>query len=310
MLYVPGVGTERTRLSGLIGGSGITRNLLECYEFINSNLLVGDKIFLFGFSRGAATVMSLAKFIHYIGMIPLRGRNIAQAYGIYQTNNKRLRESRFQNLVETKWSMWWNIEFVGLFDTVASLGVPFKSLDRLLDLVLPHRFHVRDSNFPESIKNAYHALAIDEERLWFQPVLWDASAYKGRLHKVWFCGGHGDVGGVYWDKKLADIPLEWMLSKAISHGIRLYKPRHPDESNFLNPDPNGQLHDSRGGALSKYYPRKIRTWDAALRGKPTIHESVLKRTLNRHNDKSTPYSPWILNEPLGHEIEQWDRLQP
>ena len=87
VLYVPGVGTEQRRVTGNIGGMGISRYMLECYEFINANFMVDDQIFLFGFSRGATTVVSLAKFIHLFGMLTRRPGILKKAYNIYRIEN-------------------------------------------------------------------------------------------------------------------------------------------------------------------------------------------------------------------------------
>ena len=203
-----------------------------------------------------------------------------------------------------KYTMWCRIKFVGLFDAVASLGLPLPLVDHVLDYFLPHRFHVRDSGFPRAVENFYHALAIDEERLWFQPLLSEPPTETYQNHnQVWFCGSHSDVGGGYPESELSDLPLEWMLHKAEEQGLRIY-PHHNVE---LNPDANGIMHDSRGGRLSRYYPKKVRSWDSDIYGKPKIHESVLKRTLNKRNQQQPRYDPWILDKSLEYDIEPWRR---
>ena len=90
VFYDQGIGTDRYKVIGSIAGAGFTENLLQCYQFIYENYNAGDKIFLFGFSRGAATVRSLANFIHYFGVLPKsRPRLIKQAYSIYKVGHEK-----------------------------------------------------------------------------------------------------------------------------------------------------------------------------------------------------------------------------
>ena len=117
------------------------------------------------------------------------------------------------------------------------------------------------------------------------------------MKQVWFCGMHTDVGGGYKDQQLSDIALTWMLNMAQTHGLLIY-PKHKVQ---INPDPNGYMHDSRGGKLTKYYRCESRSWPIS-HGIPTIHSSVLERTLNQYNKPDPPYHPWILNHYYDVEL--------
>ena len=87
--YDPGLGTGIEGIAGLIGGRGFSRNMLDCYKFIFENFQADDHIFLFGFSRGAATVRSLSGFIHLFGILPAsRADIIDDAFNIYKIHNK------------------------------------------------------------------------------------------------------------------------------------------------------------------------------------------------------------------------------
>src|SRR5512139_2780073 len=89
VFYDQGLGTDGDRVGGMEFGKGIDKNILQCYRFLFDHYRSGDKVFLFGFSRGAATVRSLASFIHYFGFLPTaRPELINQAYRIYK-NRKR-----------------------------------------------------------------------------------------------------------------------------------------------------------------------------------------------------------------------------
>ncbi len=86
--YDRGLGTGWRKITGNIGGMGISKNIMECYEFIFENYTAGDHIYLFGFSRGAATVRSLSGFIHLFGILPKsRPELIRHAYKIYKIRN-------------------------------------------------------------------------------------------------------------------------------------------------------------------------------------------------------------------------------
>ncbi len=83
--YDPGIGTDWRKVTGSIVGRGFSENILDCYRFIFDNFEAQDKIFLFGFSRGAATVRSLSAFIHLFGVLPKsRPDLIKQAFRIYK----------------------------------------------------------------------------------------------------------------------------------------------------------------------------------------------------------------------------------
>ena len=294
--YDQGLGTGWRKVTGNIGGGGISKNILECYKFIFEQYEAGDGIFLFGFSRGVATVRSLSAFIHLFGILPKsRPELIPRAYKIYKTRNRRKRDERAEAFVARHHTMWCRIKFLGVWDTVAALGLPFQTLDVLIDKVPIFRHRFQDFRLSKSVENAYHALAIDDERRTFHPVLWEAECEDDQIvEQVWFCGMHTDVGGGYKETGLSDISLGWMIEKAKPHGLHIY----PDHEVDLSPDPNGTMHDSRGEALSKFYRRKVRNWPSDTHGEPILHPSVRKRTMNRHNMDDPPYHPWIFESIL------------
>ena len=78
--YDPGLGTETTatgwtgavryfqKLTASVAGRGITDNIADCYEFIISHYEPGDRILMFGFSRGAYTVRSVGNLLMLCGI--------------------------------------------------------------------------------------------------------------------------------------------------------------------------------------------------------------------------------------------------
>jgi len=344
VFYDQGIGTESRKILGSIAGAGFSENLLQCYQFIYDNYNAGDKIFLFGFSRGAATVRSLANFIHYFGVLPKsRPKLVKLAYKIYKAGieeretstveheNKVPEESAPQELtdrgmqsltelqdavirgtplnkmaeqfVHAHPNQWAAIDFLGVWDTVPALGFPGAVIDTFVNYVpgWKHRYH--DFRLHPSVKNAYHALSIDDDRKWFHPTIWDAynKDYQ-KVEQVWFSGSHTDVGGGFREPGLSDISLEWMVQKAVAHGLKLHL-RAAKYWNFcIAPDPTDVFHPPRLGA-GRVYPAKQRFWpETALKtlGVPKIHASVIERAKQVEG-----YVPWILKEFPEYEIEPW-----
>ncbi len=298
--YDRGLGTGLHKVSGNVGGAGISKNILDCYTFIFENYEAGDQIYLFGFSRGAATVRSLSSFIHHFGIMPKsRPELIKKAYKIYKTKDETKRKAKAGKFVATHHTMWTKIKFLGCYDTVAALGLPIKPLSVVLNLIpgLRHKFH--DFKLSESVEHAYQALAIDDQRKTFHPVLWDPDRLPGQsIKQVWFCGMHTDVGGGYDEQELSNIPLSWMKDEAVMHGLRLYRA----DSISLPCDANGHMHNSRGAGWAKVYRKKQRTWDLKRTDKPVVHASVLLRKKNVDNEAEPPYKPWILLHD--YEVEE------
>ncbi len=305
--YDRGLGTGWRKLTGNVGGMGISKNIRDCYEFIFDNYSAGDQVYLFGFSRGATTVRSLSSFIHLFGILPKSRRElIKKAYKIYKKGDKEKRDKKAKELVEKHHTMWCRIKFLGVWDTVAALGIPLKSIDVIVDKIPVFKHTYQDLRLSDSVEHAYHALAIDDERLTFHPMLWDREAAPHQtINQVWFSGVHTDVGGGYKEQTLSNIPLVWMIQMAVKHGLKLY-PKHEVE---IDQDADGTMHDSRGSTLTKLYRKKVRSWDPETHGKPVIHESVLKRKLNKHNKQDPAYASWIL-EQHDYEVEPWHKQVP
>ena len=312
--YDKGIGTGWRKVTGNIAGRGFSKNVLQCYEFIFQNFECGDKIFLFGFSRGAATVRSLSGFIHHFGILPKSRDNlIKEAWKIYKIKDKKKREKAKDQFLKFNNTMWTQIEFLGVWDTVAALGVPNTKIDRVIDWFIPHGFH--DFKLSESVNHACHALAIDDVRKTFHPVLFEHNPEdlvkdpnrKRTLKQVWFMGMHTDVGGGYKKKGLSDIVLEWMVQHAVKHGLHIFNSPKRSFVGRCKPNPNGFMHDSRDNFWKKkIFPAKQRTWDEKRHGKAWIHQSVLMRTASKDNIEGSGYKPWIMNhKPV---IEEWTHL--
>lgn len=293
--YDPGLGSGWRKISGNAFGYGISQNILECYQFILENYNKNDRIFLFGFSRGAATVRSLSAFLDLFGILHRPEPKLVKK--AYKIRNQVKRLSKAVKFLKANQAEKADVHFIGVWDTVAALGFPFKSLDVFVNAVpaFKHKFH--NYKLCKNVENAYQALSIDDQRLVFHPLVWQPSVLSHQhMRQVWFCGVHTDIGGGYREHGLSDIPLEWMVQKAFDHGLKFQKGHQMQ----ITPDIDGVMHDSRKGFPSNLYRKKARsfgslTWDSTVEDiKPVIHQSVLQRTLNRNNKTDPPYAPWIL----------------
>lgn len=299
--YDQGLGTDGKLITGNAFGRGFSQNMLDCYRFLFENYKSGDRIFLFGFSRGAATVRSLTGFLHLFGILPKsRADLIEEAFEIYKMRNLKKRDIAAKKLIKAHHTMWTKVRFLGVFDTVAALGFPYKSISSIIDRFYQHKFH----NFDLSpcVEYARQALAIDDERKTFHPLPW--TKYDGetpdKIKQVWFCGAHTDCGGGYPEHGVSDIAMGWMIQQAMEYGLRLYPDR---ETHFtIKEDINDDLHDERASFFGKIYRRAVRDWNEEVNGPLVIHESVTERKLDRNNENN-PYDPWILKRD--YEVEPW-----
>lgn len=299
--YDPGLGTSGFELFKQLTGYGISKNIKDCYQFLFENFESGDDIYLIGFSRGAATIRSLSSFIHYFGILPKsRPDLVQQAYDIYSTHNEKKLKNQAEAFIEKHHTMWTSIKFLGCFDTVDALGFPVEWVSAILNKIPWFRHHFHNFRLSESVEHACQALAVDDKRKTFHPVLWDAKLKEGQsLEQVWFPGMHTDVGGGYREHQLSDLALIWMCRKAVEHGLRIY-----DKSRInLEPDTAGVMHDSRDEWWKKIYRKEVRSWPQDRPDIPVVHESVLERA------EEMEYQPWILN--YDYEVEpREDRILP
>ena len=203
-------------------GVGINRQIRRAYGFIASRYRPGDRIFLLGYSRGAYAVRSLAGVIDRVGLLRdecATERNIRQIYRHYQTSPD---STVAQAFAERHCHERVEIEMVGVWDTVKALGNRLPVFWRYSQAA--HEFH--SHHLGPHIRHGYHALAMQETREAYTPILWEtAPGYEGVVEQVWFKGAHSDIGGQIGDfeaaRPLANIPLVWMMEKLESHGIVL-----------------------------------------------------------------------------------------
>ena len=331
-LYDNGVGTSAFRPLAILGGAlgwGLKRNVRDLYTFVCRNYrpkggerLHADRIYAMGFSRGAFTIRVLVDLIGHQGLITgASGRELDRrakwAYREYRKQFKsrlhlvsmcRWIRDKLLGLIERgkpKYDSGANLKvpvtFMGLWDTVDAYGLPIDEMTRGWDQwVWPLKM---DSLTPPShVNKICHAIALDDERHTFHPVLLDEANLKEHDHidketvtQVWFAGVHSNVGGSYPDDSLAHVPLRWMAAEAQKQGLHLHQVYTTVWE--ARCDPHGPIYDSRRGLGSyyRYNPRSIArlTKDDFAKvsiPRPKIHCSVFQRIAAGRDE----YAPLVL----------------
>lgn len=235
--YDPGVGTFSpsgftaagrwlSRLAGLAFGLGLKDNVTQAYAWLMENWRPGDRVYLFGFSRGAYAVRVLVGLLNQPGLLRPGSENlIPYAYQQYRSHRGHELDGEFSS------SFCWRptpvltdlppeardtsahsvpIAYVGLWDSVAASGM-FRSNHLPSTADLPNVARVR------------HAVSIDEARVPFRvglvtPRPWDADS----MEEVWFAGVHSDVGGTFEnDTVLSRTACKWVIDGAADAGLHV-----------------------------------------------------------------------------------------
>ena len=220
--YDQGVGTGNVvdRYSGGAFGEGLEDNILDGYRFLVANYEEGDQIFLFGFSRGAYTARSLAGMMRKCGILRRDAvRSYRAAINLYHESDVGPQDPpavKFRKEHSVVGEQSIEIQCIGVWDTVGSLGIPLRGLRGLTR----GKYQFHDTALSGSVKYAFHALAIDEHRAPFEPTLWDfIPKPPQKVEQVWFCGAHSDVGGGYPETGLSDYALQWMMDRVTGAGL-------------------------------------------------------------------------------------------
>lgn len=334
--YTPGVGTVgrvdflfrwKQNFLGFLGltmGYGLDDNVLGAYRFLVENWEDGDRIYLFGFSRGAWTARVLAGFIHLIGLVRPSQLNICDnALATYKRaarDNKMPIAWHFARVIGARFP---TIHFVGVWDTVASVLVPRS--DRMW---VPSLETLPYTETNPSVRIFRHALALDERRSMFRVARWaqpqpfvpvrfrPEESQPQDVEQRWFSGVHSDIGGGYREDEsaLSKIPLIWMIDEAEKAGLRVTEgnlakfahgaPRVKDEHQYSPPNPGGMIHQSLGYGWMplEIIPKKIkyREWDRrSLFGRyipfaeprPVATTHVIDPSVDQRMDQDATYRP-------------------
>lgn len=322
--YHPGMGTmgaptATNRISaawsiamGLAFGAGLLANVRDAYRYLMNCYEEGDKVYLFGFSRGAYTVRALAGVLYMFGLLHAGNEGLIPYITRLFARRSR-KEGGMTHTFEVAKGFKQTfcrdcpVHFVGVWDTVSSVGWIWNPLK------LPYT--ARDPG----MAHGRHAVSIDERRCYFRTNLWGDTLPNQVIKQVWFAGVHSDVGGSYSEIQsgLSKIALEWMLCEAVPLGLLVdlqkadwilgRRPPPPP----VPPDPAAQIHNSltRCWWVPEFFPHRY--YDSALSrtrvriplGAPrSITEgAVLHETVEEKRQIDLSYKP--KNLPLQYKIE-------
>lgn len=301
--YIPGIGTPIPgrhltirEIAQQAVGAGLTRKVIDCYAAILSVWRPGDRIYLFGFSRGAYTVRCVAHVLEVAGipttqpgaqslsLDPDSLRKVAWSavrllyrcgFTLKDSDKRRKRVASFQqqHYPQLGPEVGATPYFIGVWDTVAAIGWAHL-------FPWPYDLHV-----PTQARFVRHALAIDEYRKDFNRVKWGGANLRQPepgepypFEQIWFAGNHADVGGSHPENesRLSDITLRWMtdfVTKELPVECRVFV----DESVLdLHPSSDGMMHDECmvgiGGTPLHWYPA-----DREVPAEAVLHETVYER---------------------------------
>lgn len=244
--YSPGVGTKfLEKIRGGVFGYGLYEQIKEGYLHVAETYQPGDQVIVAGFSRGAFSARSLASFLVECGVLKDPGtsffsasdqRSVDHLWELYRNRHEdpdALRTYCSKNCHPPTDTL---VGAVAVWDTVGALGVPWEmfSGSRLADLAQERenkRLGFLNTRLSPRIARAYHAVALDEQRVPFLPTLWDdPRVATGEIQQVWFAGAHANVGGGFSNRGLSDICLDWMIRQLRKHhGLNLRDaPMNPD----------------------------------------------------------------------------------
>ena len=250
--YAAGQQWDRWRtISRLVRGSELQNQLLSSYDWLARHWQPGEPIFLFGYSRGAFAVRSLAGLIGRIGLLrpdQVTDGNLRRAWRLYSEGGSAVDLARFRR---AHCHDYVPIRMIGVFDTVVALGLRLP----LLWMLSEPQFRFHDHELGPHVACGAQALALDETRAAFAPLLWSSDGLGDgpedgsvpgdgiqqgqesgadppagdltRIQQMWFRGCHPDIGGqlsgAEFARPLANIPLVWMLETASAEGLPLPK---------------------------------------------------------------------------------------
>ncbi len=247
VIYRPGVGTQGylDRIRGGVWGAGATAQIYDGYRFLANSYQPGDRLALFGFSRGAFAVRSILTVLARVGL--LRPDSLDQ---IPEAIRLARRPPRWGGMYESfhdfseahcrKESEWLVIEFVGVWDTVIRYGPVLRPVNAAFELIRRQHFGLFDHRIPKNVRSMCHAIALDESRAAFIP--WRFEASREGLEEVWFAGSHSDVGGGYEKAGLSQISLSWIAERAAQTGVLFDTMPAVEEDSYLaeiNPSQSG-----------------------------------------------------------------------
>jgi uncharacterized protein (DUF2235 family) len=283
--YDPGVGTfssagawtiagrKFTKIMGLAFGTGLRTNLGEAYTYLMNTYEDGDRLYVFGFSRGAYNARALAGLLRLVGLLRPGSENlVSYAVSVYGRNKgysaddwSQVHQFAGAFARHVGGSTTIPIEFMGVWDTVKAAGL-FK-----WDLHWPYTRQI------PNVRTVRHAMSIDEKRRPFKPYPIEVSDKPPipNVQEVWFAGVHSDVGGTFDDDpRLPQIALKWIVEGAMESGLLLREGAYAAHCSVVPGNALGKVHKMGWVWILATYAR--RTVPAGA----NVHSSVKERLVH------------------------------
>lgn len=232
----PGTSNRLLRFSdrtlGGAWGAGFEGNVEDALNFLALNFEAGDEVFVFGFSRGAATARAVTEFLQWNGGLPEKEdayyvpqlfRAYVMAHGAASAQAAELRTINEELQADKRDPINpmrpVTVKYLGVWDTVMALGSRFQSVHDRTSTA--GRSFYAGSVPAKCVAHARQALAVDERRYDFRPEIWNNHEPGQTMEQRWFAGVHSNVGGSYGNDGLANLPFHWILNGAIAQGLKV-----------------------------------------------------------------------------------------
>jgi uncharacterized protein (DUF2235 family) len=331
--YHPGLGTMGarnaltqisqwwTRVIGLAFGYGISDNVADAYQFLMREFEPGDRLYVFGFSRGAYTARALCGMLHIVGLLT-EYNDALIPYAIRMIKRKKIDFGVAADFKKT-FSRECNPYFLGVWDTVSSVGWVYNAVT----------FPFTNATRNPDLNIVRHAVSIDERRAFFRQHLFGLVNRPQQDDKeVWFAGVHSDVGGGYAESEsqLSQIALRWMICEAENAGLKVDLQRKTailgGAQPYVAPNPcTVNQHESlvRWWWIAELWPKVTNvqtaqgTWQKSIRlnlgrrrwiaPNAMVHESVEQRIANcdvRYKPRNLPQQRRIIYDQCATRAAQ------
>jgi uncharacterized protein (DUF2235 family) len=296
VFYDPGVGTLpgdllRDKIRNVIDlafATSLARNVEDAYVWLMKEWRPDDRIYIFGFSRGAYTARVIAAMLHHIGLLPAGSENLfPYALRLLRSARKDDKSEEIGNQFRRTFARATGdperrvkTHFVGVWDTVASVGWFWDPVKYRFTATNPSATIIR------------HAIALDERRAFYRQNRMSKPKDDAMqdLKQLWFPGVHSDVGGGYADTQLWRPPFDWMMAEARTAGLQIDEARLAQIAPPLADAWNQGQHKSLKGfwILAEFFPKQhwngkrnfprlnLFRWRKLLAGE-LLHSSTLER---------------------------------
>ncbi|KAG6810882.1 hypothetical protein H0H92_009974 [Tricholoma furcatifolium] len=214
----------------------LSSHVMDGYEFLMQNYKAGDRICIFGFSRGAYTARGLAGMIHKVGLLPACNFNqVPFAYKMYtRADETGWKQS---NAFKKAFSVDVPIEFIGVWDTVNSVGL------------IPHRLPFTTSN--TIVRTFRHAVSLDEHRAKFKANLWHRPTVTEST-----LGVQGQKPDVPETIRLTSSAIAKLRSHGKSESLQVLEERYSGQAASERPTDVEEVHVG-GGSVENGTPHTL-----------------------------------------------------